>query len=508
MLVMTPDEIRKAEDSANENGLSYEDMMESAGMGCAEYILSRHPDCNNIVILCGKGKNGGDGFVIARYLSEAKRNVNVICCFNSPSDPLSEKNKSRIDGTVNFYDGSHITKKIFSLISEADIIVDAVFGIGFKGNLPESIKELFCLSDKASAIKIAVDIPSGVSVNNDITDGCFRADETLSMLCFKKEHIYKPYSTLCGKVSIIPIGFSCFGKYPEAKTAKEIKDMLPERPFDGNKGTFGKALIIAGSYKMPGAAIISTRGALSSGAGLTFLAFPDKIYSPVTSQLTECVFRPLPSDENGEFSDSAYDAIKDDLNSFSAIAIGPGIGTGVGATALLHNIVKNYNGKLIIDADGINIISRNIDILKESQADILLTPHPGEMSRLISESISVINSDRLNAAKDFAQNNNITLLLKGASTVISDKNGNITINPTGSEALARGGSGDLLTGIAVSFAAQGKSVSDSAVIASYIHGLAGDTAKEIYTSFSSTVERITDCIPEALSRILWESDYK
>ena len=124
-----------------------------------------------------------------------------------------------------------------------------------------------------------MDIPSGVSVNNDITEGCFAADETLSMLCYKPEHIYKPYSELCGKVSIIPIGFSCFEDSPQAKTIKEIKALLPQRPFDGNKGTFGKALIIAGSYKMPGAGIISTKGALSAGAGLTYFAFPDKIYS-------------------------------------------------------------------------------------------------------------------------------------------------------------------------------------------------------------------------------------
>lgn len=502
MFIMTPDEIRNAEALANKNGLSYDDMMESAGMGCAEHILKNYPDSKNIVILCGKGKNGGDGFVIARYLLEAGKNVSVILTFNSPSDPLSETNKARIDGTVNIFDGSKITNKISSLIETSDIVIDAVFGIGFKGNLPENIKKLFQISKRSDAIKISVDIPSGVSVNNEITDGCFVADETLSMLCFKPEHIYKPHSELCGKVSIIPIGFSCIGSTVEAKTINEIKNMLPLRPFDANKGTFGKALIIAGSYKMPGAGIISTRGSLSAGAGLTFFAFPDKIYSTVTSHLTECVFRPLPSDENGEFSLSAYDAIADELNSFSAIAIGPGVGTGNGVSKLLALLLKSYKGKLIIDADGINIISRNIDILKESTADILLTPHPGEMSRLTNKSISEINNERIKTAKDFAEEHKINLLLKGASTVISDKNGKITINPTGCDALSRGGSGDLLTGIAVSFAAQGKSVSESAILASYIHGSAGEIAKEKYTSFASTVERITDCIPETLSRIL------
>lgn len=361
---------------------------------------------------------------------------------------------------------------------------------------------MFILSEISSAIKIAVDIPSGVSVNNDITDGTFRADETLSMLCFKPEHIYKPYSTLCGRVSIIPIGFSCIGNGIEAKTNAEIKNLLPLRPFDGNKGTFGKALIIAGSYKMPGAGIISTKGSLSSGAGLTFFAFPDKIYSSVTSHLTECVFRPLPSDENGEFSDSAFDTIKDELNSFSAIAIGPGIGTGISTSTFLHNVMKNYKGRLIIDADGINIISRNIDILKETSADILLTPHPGEMSRLTKKSVQEINDNRISIARDFSKEYGITVLLKGANTVIADKNGRIHINPTGSSALSRGGSGDLLTGIIVSLAAQGCSPEDSAITGAYIHGLAGEIAENLYTAYASTIENITSCIPAALSKII------
>ena len=501
MLILSPEEIRNAEDVANKNGLSYEDMMESAGMGCAEHILSHYPSLENIVILCGKGKNGGDGFVIARYLKEAGKAVSVITCFNSPSDGLSEKNKGRIDGIVNIYDGSRVTKKVTSLLTAADVIVDAVFGIGFKGELPENTGEIFDICKSVDAVKIAIDIPSGLTAEKPLPYNCFVADETLSMLCFKKEHVYKPYSDLCGKVTVIPIGFCYIGDGIRCASSKEIKAMLPHRPFDSNKGTFGKAMIIGGCYTMPGAPVIATKGCLCTGAGLCALVFPDCIYSAVATKLTENVFIPLP-DEKGCISRRSVPVLTEKLDGFNAVAIGPGLSVTPDSEALVASVIKNCKNKLIIDADGINIISRNIDILKESEAEILLTPHPGEMSRLTGKTVEEINGDRINTASAFAKNFGVTVLLKGANTVIASPDGRVFINSTGSAALSRGGSGDLLTGIAVSFAAQGLSLSDAAVLAAYVHGRAGEIAGEKYTAYGASVERITDCIPDALSEII------
>ncbi len=501
MLILSPVEIRNAENTANENGLTFDDMMESAGMGSAEHILTSYPESKNIVILCGKGKNGGDGFVIARYLKEADKNVSVIKAFACPSDSLSEKNKALIDGTVNIYDGTHVTKSIINLISSADVIVDAVFGIGFKGELPENVRELFAVCAHSPAVKIAVDIPSGLTSENECID-CFPADETLSMLCFKKEHIYKPFSDKCGKVTVIPIGFGVFGSGIESFSSKEIKSLLPERPYNANKGTFGKAMIIAGSYSMPGAAKIAVKGALSTGAGLTTLCFPDCIYPAVTSSLSENTFFPVKSSYKGCFDGGCTAEIIEKAASYDAVAIGPGLGVFPETEKLVTALIKCCKGKIIIDADGINIISRNIDILKESEAEILLTPHPGEMSRLTGNSIAEINADREKTASDFSKEYGVTVLLKGANTVIAAPDGRIVINPTGCSALSRGGSGDLLTGISASFAAQGLSLFDSAVLASYIHGLAGEIAEKKYTSYAATIERISDCIPEALSEII------
>lgn len=502
MLILTPEEIRRAEDAAYENGLSYDEMMENAGHGCAEHIIKSCPHIKNAVIICGKGKNGGDGFVIARNFAEKGINVSIILAFSSPSDELSEKKKALVDGVCEFYDGSRVTKRICSLIENADVLVDAVFGIGFKGKLPQNVADIFRLCNDSRASRIAVDIPSGLSCNCENYDDCFAADETLSMLCFKKEHIYKPWSDKCGRVSVIPIGFTCEKEGVMAMSQDEIRAALPSRPYDSNKGTFGKALIIAGSYLMPGASVIAAKGSLCTGAGLTYLAFPDRIYNTVTSHLTECVFRPLPSDEKGSFSETAIDEILPELSSFDCVAIGPGMTTFPGASVLVEGIVRNYKGKLIIDADGINIISRNINILKESEADILLTPHPGEMGRLVSVSAKEVNECREKTAVSFAKEYGVTLLLKGANTVIAHKSGSVYINPAGSSALSRGGSGDLLTGITVSFAAQGLSLSRAAVVGAYVHGKAGETAEKKFTSYCAGIEKITECIPETLSTIV------
>lgn len=502
MLILTPEEIRTAEANANADGLLYEEMMENAGMGCAGHILKEYPDKNNIVIICGKGKNGGDGFVIARGLYEAGKNVDIICAFDSPSDELSQKNRKRTEGFIPIHNGSVITKNTERLINSADIIIDAVFGIGFRGTLPDNIRELFRLSNKADAVRIATDIPSGLSLISGISEDCFIAHETLSMLCFKGEHIFKPFSSICGKTSIIPIGFSVNEGSLYSKTADEIKSMLPRRPYNANKGTFGKALLIAGSYRMPGAAIISAKGCLSAGAGLTFFAFPDKIYNTVTSHLTECVFRPLSSDKNGNLAQGAFYELKDGLNDFSAVAAGPGLCISEGTKQTLTGILKNYKGSLIIDADGINLISRNIDILKESDANILLTPHPGEMARLTGKSIDEIKHHPYEICREFSEKYSVYLLLKGENTLIASPDGKIYVNPTGSPALSRGGSGDLLTGLALSFAAQGKDVLSAGILAAYIHGLAGEIAEKKYTSYCATIPRITECIPAALSKIV------
>jgi len=288
----------------------------------------------------------------------------------------------------------------------------------------------------------------------------------------------------------------------EILTPEKIKKLFPPRQAETNKGSYGKAMLIGGCYSMPGASILATNGALTSGAGLVTLAFPDVIYPAVTSHLTECVFMPCKSAEDGSFSKEEISRIVSKAAAMDAVAIGPGLSVTNSTRMLVTALLSSYKGRLILDADALNIVSEDIGVLASSQAEIGITPHPGEMSRLTNRSIADIQADRENAALSFAEENGITVLLKGHNTVIADGISNkVEINPTGCPAMARGGSGDLLTGLALSLAAQGNSIMDSLCGAAFIHGRAGEIAAEKYGEYSATVTRITDCVGEALKEL-------
>lgn len=501
MIILTPEKIKAVEKRANDAGLSYMRMMEKAGRGCAEYILKEHRRAQNAVILCGKGKNGGDGFVIARHLTAACKNVTVIKLFDSPSDLLSESRRDLLTSDTVILVFPNDRARAAEAISKADIIVDAVFGIGFSGQLPAEVKEINRLCMRSEAIKTAIDLPSGVSVNG-ISEDCFKADETLSMLCLKKEHVYKPFSDYCGRVAVVPIGIDIsFTKGIFTLTPSELRKRLPVRPFGSNKGTFGKAAIIAGSKNMPGAAVIAAKGAVSSGAGLVCMMYPDVCREIICSAVPECIHEPLLTDENGMIDALEAETIAQKTENCVAVAFGCGIGTGSGGAVLLDTLLHSYRGTLIIDADGINILAKHIDLLKNASCTVLLTPHPGEMSRLTGKTIGEINADRERTAAEFAQKHKVYVLLKGANTVIASPSGEVFINTSGSTALSRGGSGDLLTGIATALAAEGAAPFDALMLAAFLHGKAGEIAGKRFTPYAATVQHITDCLSEAFLQL-------
>lgn len=497
MLILTTQQIRQAENDANAKGLSFSDMMENAGKGCARYIMSCFAPCKTAV-LCGGGKNGGDGYVIARHLAEHGFCVNVYNLADS-NDDLSASMRSKMPASVK--------EDPTEDFADADILVDAVFGIGFHGQLPTNIKQTIDRANKSRAVRIAVDIPSGLSEEYRDGDTFFHADETLTMLCRKPVHAYKPFSEKCGKITVIPIGFETEDidsalKTQFLSTPQDIADLLPEKPYNAHKGSNGNTLLVMGSRRMPGAAVMAARGTLSSGAGLVSLAFPDAAYRAVAPQLPECLLIPLQSDDYGCFDAVNKTYFAENCNSFKSIAFGCGAAQEKGTEECLLTILEHYNGKLLLDADGINILSRHIDVLDRTNASVLLTPHPGEMSRLTEKSIAEINANRTRTAVDFAIAHGCTVLLKGANTVIATPDGTAFINPTGNPGMARGGSGDLLSGILAALLAQGLSVPDAARTGAYLHGLSGDIAADHFSVFSCTVERMTACLPDAFLRLL------
>ena len=366
MLILSNEQIKKAEKRADSKGLGYEKMMENAGRGCAGFLLERFAFMQSVTVLCGKGRNGGDGFVIARILSQAGIEVTVVRVFDSSSDELSEKKRQQLPDEVTVLGYPADLAKIQSAVKYTDILVDAVFGIGFRGSLPDGVKELFAFCCRADCIKVAIDLPSGLSVNTAPDDRIIKADYTLSMLAFKQEQVFAPHRWYCGETHIIPIGIHLDNpKAPFSYTAGEIANIIPKREYNAHKGSFGRALLIAGSRQMPGAAVLAAKGALSAGAGLTQLAFPDAACVGIQSKLSECIFFPLPTGENGEISPDGLPELRQALSRCSAAAIGCGLGTGI--PQLLTDILQSCAVPLIIDADGINILSQHKDILKEAK---------------------------------------------------------------------------------------------------------------------------------------------
>ena len=503
MRILTAREVREAEAQANAEGLSYYLMMENAGRGCAGRIAALADKKAPVVILCGKGKNGGDGFVIARYLFSYGYQVCVIRMFDEPSDELSEQMAEILqDGVTRL---NYIAQRYDSLkaVESAGVLVDAVFGIGFRGTMPEYIAELFANYPKYPALKVAVDVPSGLSAQEPSCADCHRADVTLSMLCFKPEHVYMPWKAFCGKTEIVPIGFK-----PEERrglcsfTEKEAAALLPARPFNSHKGTYGHALIVAGSRNMPGAAVIAAKGALTAGAGLVTLAFPDCCYAAVTSQLSECVMLPLETAGDGSVAAGNAEPLAEALEKYTAAAVGCGLTTSEDAFAVLETLVSRFTGTLIVDADGINLAASHTDIWEKAAGRLLITPHPAEMGRLTGLSAQEVNAAREKTALGFAGEHNVTVLLKGVNTVVASPDGRVYVNPTGSSALSRGGSGDLLTGIVAALAAQGMPPFEAACMGAYVHGLAGMAAEEAFTSYAATVGRILSRVPDAFSQII------
>lgn len=502
MFILTNEQIRQAEETANVQGLTYEEMMEQAGKGCADFIIKRFTASKKIAVLCGKGKNGGDGYVLARYLCNAGKNVSVIRLFDTYSDELPEKNRNKLPDKIKVFTYPIFSSNIFRALQTADIIVDAIFGIGFSGSLPLTVRRVLSAAAVSPAVKIAIDMPSGLSIDREPEDSILKADHTLSMLALKREHITAPHKYYCGEVHIVPIGIGLRSKnLPYSLTLHESSVLLPARPHESNKGTFGKAMIIAGSINMPGAAVLAAKGCINSGAGLTQLVFPDKCAVGIVSKLSECVFMPLPTAENGEFSPYCLPRLSEALARCSAAAIGCGIGHGENSEELLTSVLAMCACPLVIDADGINILASHKDILKEAHCPVLLTPHPGEMARLTGTDTDTVNANREKIALDFAREYNVYVLLKGPNTVIAAPDGRHCINATGGAGLARGGSGDLLTGITVSLLAQGSAPFDALCTAAFVHGLAGDIAESRYTSYASTVERTADCLASAFLKI-------
>ena len=461
MSVLTKDLIKSSEERAVKSGaFSFKELMLNAGTLAAKEIEKLYDIKNkNIAVVCGKGNNGGDGCVIAEYLKEKEANVTVITPFNPPETE-----------NAKYYYNKLTTDKADTLSGDFDFIIDAIFGIGYRIKADNRLYEIIGKINESSAIKISVDIPSGVECDNGkVGETAVKADLTLTFIALKPCFVLPKGSDYCGKVKVLDIGVAPIGQAFEV-----IKEpVFKERSHNAHKGTFGTGLLICGSYGMAGAAMLSAKAALRSGLGIAKCLIPKSIYFPFTIFLPEAVCVPSKQTKTGilKFNKHRFNKL---INNCSAVLFGCGSGQGNETLKIIDFLLKNTDKPLVIDADGINALASNIELLRKCKAPIIITPHPGEMARLCKTTTEEIESDRPRFAMQFAEKYGCTVVLKGSNTLVAEPNGKLSVNINGNFGLATGGSGDVLAGITVSLLAQGYSAAESAKMAVYLHSLAAD----------------------------------
>ncbi|MBR5233141.1 MAG: NAD(P)H-hydrate dehydratase [Clostridia bacterium] len=497
MLVLTAENIKMAEESAVKNGCNYYDLMKTAGTECAD-VISLEDKNSKVTVLCGKGRNGGDGLVIAgRLWQNGFRNVFVVLAGGMPTDELCiQMYEEMVKYPVVVTDFTTDRKTAVYHIETADIIADALFGIGFRGELSGNYLEAVEIANKnTTAKKYAIDIPSGLSADGIYNEKTyFISDETLTMIAFKPVHVIKPSSDMCGKVTVIDIGIKEEILFPFAEkytafTKEEALNSINKRTYDCHKGTFANVLTICGSRNMTGCVYLCNQAAVEIGAGLVTAAFPECIYNTVTAKLNEPLMLPLKNNDEGRMTTDAKTLLPA-IKRADVIAIGCGLGVDNDTKELVSFVINNYKGILILDADALNCVAKNTEILKNAECDIVITPHPGEMTRLTDKCIQDIQNNRMQTALDFANEYGVTILLKGANTVIADKTGRCYINTTGNPSMARGGSGDVLTGLIAGLISQTEDTFTAVCTGAFIHGMTADNIVKKYGPLAATPTRI------------------
>lgn len=465
MKVLTKALIQKSEESAVKSGVfSFREMMYRAGSTAADIIMKKHNIAGKkITVVCGKGNNGGDGCIIADILSGHGAQVTVYTPFGAP-----------VTENALYYFNLLKNVKVTDTYTFGgeDIIIDALYGIGFK-NTPDPVSEKIINEiNGVNALRIAIDVPSGaVTDSGEVPTVCVDADLTVTFIALKPCFLLPPASDYCGETVIADIGVSAAG-YSYLTIEPPV---FKKRRHNSHKGTFGTALLFCGSYGMAGALMLSARGALRSGAGLVKCVLCDSIYSAFTSAVPEAVCIPVKQSEYGTLSPENID-VKSALNGADAVLIGCGLGNNPDTERLAETVLLNTKVPAVVDADGINVLIHRIDIIKQAKAPVIITPHPGEMARLYGISVKEVEADRIGISRNFAEKYGCTVVLKGADTIVALPSGEIFFCREGNPGMATGGSGDVLAGITVSMLAQGMNPSDAAKAAVYLHACAGDKA--------------------------------
>ena len=508
MNIVTKDEMRQIEQAALEYDLTWARLMENAGSAAATFIRRTFPPQGlNCLVFCGTGNNGGDGFVVARRMFENDANVLAVLVDGPPQSEHAQRMLENLRlMEIPLLSLAEDLSKVESCIEHADIIVDAIYGIGFRGDLPEKAAYACHLTNNAVAAVVSLDIPSGVECDTGkVAQGAVNPDFTVTFDSLKPAHILA--ADICGQVEILDIGIP-----PEAYkdidfmytelSARRVWKHLPPRSPESHKGTYGKLLMICGCSEYRGAAVLAAKAAVRAGAGICCVASVESVCAAVSNALPEAILCPLESARHGGIdSEVAPAALARRIKWADAIVFGPGLGDTADTRLLLEYLLANSEIPIIIDADGINALSVNIHLLKEAKAPVIVTPHPGEMARLCGKPIAQVESDRAAFAIRFATQNTCTVILKGSQTLIAPPKGGLLVNTTGNAGLAKGGSGDVLAGMIGAFTAMGLAAETAAYCAVYLHGLAADRL----AAHSSQYAMLPSELPDVLCEVFLEN---
>lgn len=520
MRIVTASEIREMDRLAIERiGIPGIVLMENAAAGAAGMFLEHFNPApgSGVVIICGKGNNGGDGFAVARRLSRAGLRVSVIL-LAPPSqirgDALANLDIIRRMGGIDVTAAPAATELAgcHSLIEGCAYIIDAIFGTGLNSDVDGISRQAIELINSSGKMVMSVDIPSGLNSDNGrVMGAAVRADLTVTFGFPKLGQVIFPGAGLVGRLACVDIGIpdAAAGMVESKYFTTEPDDfrrLLNETNRDSHKGDRGHLLVLAGSTGKTGAAALTALGALRAGAGLVTVGIPAGLNSIMEVKLTEAMTAPLPETKEGTLSAKAKDGILRLMKGKTAVAMGPGLSTNPETTALVREIAAVCDLPMVIDADGLNALAEDPGILERLDGAKILTPHPGEMARLTGAKGADVQLDRTGTAAGFAERYKCCLVLKGARTLISVPAGRICVNPTGCPALSSGGSGDVLTGIISGLLARGLPASGAAMAGVYIHGLAGELLAEKMGESGVLAGDIPDVIPglmESLKRGEW-----
>lgn len=466
-------------DAIHGRGIPSIQLMENAANRVVEVIKAvlrlgdgeEKPTC---AIFVGPGNNGGDGTAVAGLLRREGWNVRAFLAGDREKLTVDHREMARrfekLGGVLEDYDPDSVRQRDYT--TRSDVIVDALFGVGLNSNLREPALSAVKLINESPATVISADIPSGVETDTGrIMGEAVRADATVTFSFAKVGHFVGKGALCTGRLVVRDIGIpadlmeelDCQVKLVDRNMAAR---WLPKRPVDGHKGTFGKDLIMGGSVGFTGAPVLAARGALRTGAGLVSLMVPQAVYPIVAVKCDEAMARPIPP--AGEILPVA--------NGCDALLVGPGLGRSREAEELVLLLAGEFDGPLVLDADGINALEHHIDVLDGREGRVtILTPHDGEFARLGGD---LSGGDRLSAARDFAVEHSCLLVLKGHNTITACPDGNCFVNATGNSGMAKGGSGDVLAGMILSLLGQGAEPAQAAALAVYLHGRAGDLCAE------------------------------